>query len=268
MALNVEQHPLPACPHPMTCLRRVHRLLECNVPGCTKDASFVCASCKDDVPYCGPCHAAEDWARHECARDVGIGQGEATAYCRIVQQRRALVRRSSDISLALDATAGSPFRFVIPPPSVAVDVPARKVRGFYLEVNEGEYTRMRVVDVPLQALYCDAASGRTRWAAVIIDYVMDPVGRSIVMFGNNMEPRQYPLVIFYDMNIFSEDEDIVCELEPNQTVLQLVEHVDPPPAVWCGPVLVLKARNEQLTDFVAVDGYDLEDVQGFFARVG
>ncbi|RPD54716.1 hypothetical protein L227DRAFT_567087 [Lentinus tigrinus ALCF2SS1-6] len=202
MALNVEQHPLPACPHPMTCLRRVHRLLQCNVPGCTKDASFVCASCKDDVPYCGPCHAAEDWARHECARDVGIGQGEATAYCRIVQQRRALVRRSSDISLALDATAGSPFRFVIPPPSVAVDVPARK----------------------------------------------------------------YPLVIFYDMNIFSEDEDIVCELEPNQTVLQLVEHVDPPPAVWCGPVLVLKARNEQLTDFVAVDGYDLEDVQGFFAR--
>ena len=118
---------------------------------------------------------------------------------------------------------------------------------------------MEIVNIPLR--YDNNIFDGTMLAFPLLQqFLSDPAGRFLVPFGDDMERRMSPLVFFFKL------DDYIDHRRPNITARTITAHSQSPPRDWWGPVVIMKAFDHYITDFVDVEVSDLWDIQGFFVR--
>ena len=100
-----------------------------------------------------------------------------------------------------------------------------------------------------------------RCSPFVAPYISPPARRMLVPFGRNGEPLDWPLVVYFGV------DDYATGRNPNRAVRTLVEGRYPDAMLWCGPMVVLKASNKDMGNFVDVSCSDIEDVRSFFGQL-
>lgn len=152
----------------------------------------------------------------------------------------------------------------------------RTVAGFYANPDRGKSTSISSqydadnwgaletlvrVDVPLVFAVSPQTNGVAMWTPLIDGYIEYPAATTLVPFGNDLRPRQEPLLLYFGLTEYFTAES------PNRCITAMTRGTIPSPKPWCGAVLVLKLAASQYVDFADVQRKDRKDIRGYYARL-
>ena len=120
---------------------------------------------------------------------------------------------------------------------------------------------LQYVDIPLIRL----RSRPETWEPVLAAYLPNPgaAARGPILSNRHLDPLESPLFAYFSVDdfVFGSDDKV------NATLAEMTEDFDPPPTPWCGPVVILKAQDKGIRDFLDVDSDVVEDVRWFFGHL-
>ncbi|KAI0688615.1 hypothetical protein C8T65DRAFT_700496 [Cerioporus squamosus] len=244
--------PLPP-PHPMSALRKAPHTGTCQ--SCGGTTSYVCSACTGGAYYCSPQHILEHWPVHRehCDGTRIITPEWASNYSTDVAGDGASDASASDEPSPVTDKVDPYDEFLV----ASVGHHIRTVRGLYADPLKD---RLSFVDIPVIPTDIDRAEVGTVWVAFLPQYLEDPAARTIVTFGDDLQPLSSSFGIY-----FSVDEYLHKRMV-NSAIGALTRDYHPCPLPWYGPVVVMKVVGDPVYDFEDIGLHDLHDVRAYFGR--
>ncbi|TFK91653.1 hypothetical protein K466DRAFT_562814 [Polyporus arcularius HHB13444] len=200
--------------------------------------------------YCQPDHIFDDWANH-------VQKCDASAVLTVADARLYAATHDTDCVLSL-AALSIDDHYAAQHEAIPAAVPGyhRSVRALYADPKADAPF---YVNVPLVPDYRCQPDNPPSWVAMVGPFVGGKcVGETLVSFGDDLRPRQSPLVFYFAVKEHANNIDI------NGCIARLVDTYPGSPRPWGGPVVVMKGVEDLVSDFCDVDDSDIHDICGFF----
>ncbi|TFK77923.1 hypothetical protein K466DRAFT_571170 [Polyporus arcularius HHB13444] len=238
-------------PHPMTALRKTEQITPCLI--CRQPTYYVCSSCSGGDAYCSPQHILQGWTEHSahCDRSQIISGENAAALSQAIAAQRDV---ECPTSTGLEA---NPWIYAGPPPYSEGNTDQNHAAvGLYANPTRGSLAQ---VLVPLVVTNNVDGSGMSGRAAAVADFIDEPIAMTTVGFGDDLKPRESPLLIIFPMNEYLWGQEV------NLCIAKLTKDREGT-LPWYGPVLIMKLSEHSPYDFGNMNSGDKKDIEGYFAR--